>query len=262
MLWEISGKCLPQPSYFLGTMHLMCADDAYLSKCAMSVIGQVEQVFLETEIGGSDEGAFAPEFNMKDNKTLRDFLVPTDYELIKSFIMHHLPGLSFDEIEKQSPLMTASRLFELNLKCKNKKGLDYTVFEEASSKGKPIHGLETMRFQLDILNTISYDDQARELANNVKYIEKYQALMAELITAFRQQDIEYLHDLSKRQESGLANHLDILLYERNEKWVACFETEASKHSTLFAVGAAHLGGAKGVINLLRTLGYSLRPLPN
>ncbi len=57
-------------------------------------------------------------------------------------------------------------------------------------------------------------------------------------------------------------YLDLLLYKRNRNWVAQFDTIATKSPTLFAVGAGHLPGAQGVLELLRKKGYTVKPLKN
>jgi uncharacterized protein YbaP (TraB family) len=55
---------------------------------------------------------------------------------------------------------------------------------------------------------------------------------------------------------------DIMLFDRNRKWIARIQKMMADKPTFFAVGAAHLGGEKGVIALLRKEGYTLRPILN
>jgi uncharacterized protein YbaP (TraB family) len=51
-----------------------------------------------------------------------------------------------------------------------------------------------------------------------------------------------------------------LLDKRNAAWIPVIEKAAREKATFFAFGAGHLGGDKGVINLLRRSGYTVRPL--
>jgi uncharacterized protein YbaP (TraB family) len=53
-----------------------------------------------------------------------------------------------------------------------------------------------------------------------------------------------------------------LLYDRNKRWADQFEVISKQKSTLYAVGAGHLGGEQGVINLLKQKGYTVRAIEN
>ena len=60
----------------------------------------------------------------------------------------------------------------------------------------------------------------------------------------------------------MAGFTDILLYHRNQNWVKKLKTLLPEKSILVAVGAGHLPGEKGVINLLRKEGYKVTPVEN
>jgi uncharacterized protein YbaP (TraB family) len=263
LLWEISGNGLPQPSYFLGTMHLMCADDAVLSTNTKAVIRQVSQVYLEVDMDNMGEllnGVL--DLNMKDDKVLEDLLPRYEYEKVKSFFQYHQPSLPFSILERQQPMMLASSLYELFLTCEKKNGIDIRVIEEAAKRKKETKGLESMAFQTSVLDSIPYEEQAEELASTIDNIDKYKAALDELVKAYKLQDVDYLHELSTKEESGVGNHLDLLLYDRNKRWADQFEVISKQKSTLYAVGAGHLGGEQGVINLLKQKGYTVRAIEN
>ena len=54
--------------------------------------------------------------------------------------------------------------------------------------------------------------------------------------------------------------MELLLDERNKKWIPKIETMAKDQSVFFGVGAGHLGGEDGVLNLLKQAGYRLTPI--
>jgi uncharacterized protein YbaP (TraB family) len=60
----------------------------------------------------------------------------------------------------------------------------------------------------------------------------------------------------------MMQYMDLLLYDRNKRWAEQIPQLAKDNPTLFAVGAGHLGGEKGVISLLRKKGYVVKPLDN
>ena len=52
-----------------------------------------------------------------------------------------------------------------------------------------------------------------------------------------------------------------LLDNRNKAWMTQLPSLFSEQSTFVAVGALHLSGKNGLVNLLRAQGYTVKPLP-
>jgi uncharacterized protein YbaP (TraB family) len=86
--------------------------------------------------------------------------------------------------------------------------------------------------------------------------------MKEMFDAYKKQDLKKLEDLMVETDAGLAAFTDILLYRRNQNWVKKLKTLMAERSLVIAVGAGHLPGEKGVINLLRKEGYTVTPVEN
>jgi uncharacterized protein YbaP (TraB family) len=263
LLWQITGNGLKQPSYFLGTMHLMCAEDAALSSNAEKIIAQVNAVYLEVDI--TNAGELLNEMldtGMKGERSLGDILSAADYNKVKMFFQEHEGNMPFEILEKQPPLLISSTLYELLLPCKQKHGVELKIIEEACKAKKEIKGLETFEFQSSILESIPYEAQAADLVSTIANLEKYRKKLADMIAVYKAQDIDKLYELSVDEETATAAYMDMLLYKRNSNWIAQFQSIAENGSTLFAVGAGHLGGEKGVISLLRQQGYMVRPISN
>ena len=60
----------------------------------------------------------------------------------------------------------------------------------------------------------------------------------------------------------MIEYMDLLLYDRNKRWASQMPEQMFLMPTLFAVGAGHLGGERGVLNLLRQQGFTVKPLDN
>ena len=68
--------------------------------------------------------------------------------------------------------------------------------------------------------------------------------------------------LSPQQQKQIDNWLvQDLLVARNRNWLPAIQRETARQPTLFAVGAAHLLGSHGLIELLRQQGYRVTPEP-
>jgi uncharacterized protein YbaP (TraB family) len=263
LLWEISGNGLKAPSYYYGTMHLMCAEDAVLSSNVNKIIQRVKGIYLEVDLDNAGEllsGIL--DLSMKGHKQLSDYLAAEEYQRVKTFFEHYQPNLPFSVLERQHPLMLSSSLYELFLPCEKKNGIELRIVDAAYKAKKYTKGLETLAFQSSIFDSIPYDQQAKDLVKTIDSIGKFRNSMEEMLAVYKSQDLERLQALTMQEDSSVSGHMDILLYKRNHNWVEQFDSIAHKNSTLFAVGAGHLGGEKGVLNLLKQKGYSIRPLVN
>ena len=82
------------------------------------------------------------------------------------------------------------------------------------------------------------------------------------MAAWQSQDLKKLEEITLKPDIGLSSFTDILLFNRNQKWVEKLDGLLPGRSMLVAVGAGHLPGKKGVINLLREAGYTVTPVQN
>ncbi len=117
---------------------------------------------------------------------------------------------------------------------------------------------------MSIFDSIPYKLQAQQL---VQYVNDYgknddNKEFEELITAYRNQELQKLEDLTKKGDASLDQFADVLLYNRNRNWVNKMETLMPEKSVVIAVGAGHLPGEFGVIKLLRKAGYKVEPVKN
>ena len=84
--------------------------------------------------------------------------------------------------------------------------------------------------------------------------------LQQMMTLYKAQDVEQLHTLTSKSLFGFQKYEDLLVDSRNQRWIAGIGRYAAAKPTFFAVGAAHLGGPKGVLALLRQQGYQVRPV--
>lgn len=131
-----------------------------------------------------------------------------------------------------------------------------------SSPEKKIQGLETAEFQAGLFDSIPYEQQARDLVNYIDSSEYYKKNTKELVETYRRQDLEKIDELTRSSDAGMTNYLDLLLYQRNRKWADSLDRLLPAKSLLIAVGAAHLPGDQGLINLLKKKGFEVTPVKN
>ncbi len=265
LLWRISGKNLKAPSYLFGTIHMICGDDIQISDSLRSAIRKSENVYLEVDLNNLFEMiSVVSKMKMNGDTTLSDLVSPSEYQKIKTFFNSQKSILPFAMMEKYKPMLTASTLMQSTMECDNAVAMEQLIMTEAKKEGVKIKGLETMAYQMSIFDSIPYKLQAQQL---VQYVNDYgknddNKEFEELITAYRNQELQKLEDLTKKGDASLDQFADVLLYNRNRNWVNKMETLMPEKSVVIAVGAGHLPGEFGVIKLLRKAGYKVEPVKN
>ena len=263
LLWEISGNGLKQPSYLFGTMHLLCKNDALMSKEMEKIIAGSFAVYLELDMDNLMElmGVFQ-HMNMTDGKKLSDYLTEDEVKRVKDWFKKNQPLIPAMMIDKMKPIFLSSMIGEKGFDCEQQDGMEMRIMEEASKNKKEIKGLETMAYQAGIMDSIPYDIQAKDLIKAIDSSSVQDNSLKELVDLYKKQDLEKLDSLMNQTEGAMAKYNDYLLYNRNKNWVEKIKGLIPGHSFLFAVGAGHLPGQKGVINLLRKLGFTVKPVKN
>lgn len=266
LLWKISGNGLEKPSYLYGTIHMLCADDALLSPKMKEAIAECNEVYFEVDMDNLFEmlGAIG-KMKMKGDTTLKDLLNDEDYKKVKKYFESKSSMLPFSMLETFKPILAASTLEQGSLPCENTAMMEQVIMEEAKQYDKKIKGLETMSYQAGVLDSIPYKLQAQQLVEYIDHADKddkEDKQLKEMFQAYKKQDLKKLEELMVETDAALASFTDIMLYHRNQNWVSKLKKLMPEKSLLIAVGAGHLPGEKGVINLLRKEGYKVTPVEN
>lgn len=264
LLWEISGNGLEKPSYLFGTIHVICKDDAILSDSLKAAIINTERVYFELDLDNFMEmlGALRG-MKMRNDTTLADLLNEEEYKKVKSILDARKAILPFSELETYKPLLSATLLMESGMTCGQTVSMEQLIMEEARKHKKRIEGLESMVYQMSIFDSIPYKFQAEQL---LKYIAEEGNQSAadkefeEMMQAYKEQDLDKLADFINNSASDISRFEDLLIHNRNRNWVEKLKTILPLRPITIAVGAGHLPGDKGLINLLRENGFIVKPI--
>jgi uncharacterized protein len=269
LLWRISGNGLTKPSYLFGTMHMICASDIVVSDSLKAAIKASDKVYLEVNMddmmGLMMKVMMNPEaLNMKGDTTLADLLSGEEYKAVKNHFSSGGMGsmIPFSILEKMKPFFLQAMMMEQGSKCENMIIMEQLVMNEAKKNNKKIDGLETLEFQLGVFDQIPYKLQAQQLVQLATDTTKSGGNEMQVLgDAYRSQDLKKMFDLTL-SDSSIDQYSDLLLYNRNRNWVEQLNTLMKNGSLVIAVGAGHLPGDQGVINLLRKAGYKVEPVRN
>lgn len=274
LLWEVSGNGLKKTSYIYGTIHLIPKADFFITKKTLAALQQAEKVTFEINMKDMNNPlalfGILSKTMMPNGKRLREFISEEDYTLVKAKC--DSLGLPLSMMERVKPIFISIMLDSggESMQTMGKKESKTTGYEMefqkiAEKQKKEFGGLETIEFQMGIFDSIPLVVQAEMLVKSVKKTSENGNELAELIKIYKTQDIDAMSRLAlSGEESGsepeMQNFERIILSKRNRAWIPKMMKQMNEKSTFFAVGAAHLGGNEGVLNLLRQRGYTVLPL--
>ena len=133
--------------------------------------------------------------------------------------------------------------------------VDAYLFDIARRQGKWMGGVEDMAHQKGLGDNLIDESDIRQIALSEKndsksYIEK-------MIEVYINSDLNSIDSIMNFTDSA---YRDALLIKRNKKMAWRMDSLSRVRSMVFAVGAAHLPGAGGLINLLKAKGFTVEPV--
>ncbi len=263
LLWKIEGNGLTEPSYLFGTIHLIKSDKFFLPKGFQNAFNKSEYVIFEIDVDKmndiSEQMKLLPKILMKGDTSLKDLITADQYKQVKDYFSEkHLPLFLFEKVKPMFLTMFTDGDFD-PLSMKNGEYLSYEleISKMVKEKHKKTGGLETIEFQVGVLDSIPYKYQAEMLMKSINS-DRDSSAMDNMYNLYLSQNISALHQ--SIESDDLSKYEKILLNNRNNTWIPRMAEYMRKDPSLFAVGAGHLGGKQGVINLLRKAGYKLIPV--
>jgi len=278
LLWKISTPGIAQPSYLFGTIHLIPENDYFLPNKVIAAMNDTEEVIFEIDPRDMQNPAklmgLMTKINMRGDTSLEDLLPAEQYAEVEAYFTES--GLPFFIFKKMKPLFLSAMVGQDMAAMADGGGMDgggmksyeleLTKLAEAGSK--EIGGLESMEFQLSLFDSIPYRAQAMML---YQAVESDQAggtgdspnEMDELVALYRRQAVAEMASTISKESEGVSRFEELLLTKRNENWVPQIRENinaADAGGKFYAVGAGHLGGARGVIALLRGAGITVEPI--
>jgi uncharacterized protein len=262
LLWEISGNGITAPSYLFGTFHLLCKDQIRFSNTLTQAVSRAAEVYMEldmddpaTMLGGLGL------MNMKNGGQLKDLFTEDEYRRVETYFKDSLKSaLAFFKGIK--PMVLSSLIYPKLLPCSGVTSVEEQLVKLAKRDKKEVEGLETLAFQASVFDSIPYKDQADELLKTIDSISKSKIFFDSMVRVYLGQDMGAIEKMLTADEFGMAGGQDVLLYNRNLNWVQQLKKIMTGKPVFVAVGAGHLPGKNGLIDLLRKEGYTVRPLEN
>jgi len=267
VFWKITGNGLKKPSYLLGTIHLIPASEFHLPPAANQALDKVDRVTFEIDM--KEMTSFRTQLSlmtkamMAGGKTLKDLLPADDYAFVHQKLADK--GMPGGMLERMKPMFLSTMLGSdeatPGAAADKMTSIEMEVYRLARRRHLESAGLETAAYQMSVFDSIPYTAQAKMLVDGLRAAESDTLVnsgekeLDTMLRMYREQDISAMQSSISSEESGMAGFEDILLNNRNRNWIPIMGRMMKEKPTMFAVGAGHLGGPKGVVARLRSAGY-------
>lgn len=262
LLWKITSKNQETPSYLFGTIHLIGTEDFFFGKQIENIIKNADLIVFEIDISNLDAPSLTNKGLLPNNQSVKDYISEEDYENLLTFMVDSV-GIS-----KSSFISAYSRMKPLFLEQMlvyqflgdNPQSYENEILNLVEFQGTRIEGLETFSEQLDLLDQISLEKQFADLIESINNFGETKKEFSELLELYKEQDLEKLSSAINKEFKDDSVNQHLLLNNRNINWIPKIENYIQQGNAFIAVGAGHLTGQKGVIELLRQKGYTLEPI--
>lgn len=258
LLWQIvkEGK---DTSYIFGTIHAP-------NKRFVNVVPQLHKVKRKVDIGvfelilnQDSVSAFMSKLQSTVYAAASSQLKTTQVDELFNLLSTKL-GVDSAVLSSMHPVLMESILMQGFAAADTNAAVDALLQSDFQSSGKPLVALEYYEEQYDVLfndNTIQHWLTLYDLVKNWnKHKDNWQDLEAKYL----QQDLTALLSMiTKANNDGFLNS-NAINTQRNVKMVSRLLPIINKQSALIAVGAAHLAGEEGVLNLLKKAGFKVRAI--
>ncbi|MCH2196297.1 TraB/GumN family protein [Kordia sp.] len=255
VLWKIEHKDLQKPSYLLGTVHILCKDDFTIPEKVTKAFNETERLVLEVDMSDT-KALMAAQQKMMSGGKLTEELSKEQQTYLDNLLKKEL-NMSLKMINSYTLMTVYTLLIQQSYDCPLKKMYEVELTSLAKAQNKKVAGLETLDGQLDFFDKAYPKDF---LWQQIELFDAYKTEMEEMVTSYKKEEIQKLYDGMNDERFFNENAAYWMLTVRNTNWSKIMPEMMKKKSNLFAVGAAHLAGKNGVIELLRKQGYTVTPV--
>lgn len=276
LLYKVSGGQLTKSSYIVGTYHLAPVTFVDSIPGLRDAMDSAEQVCGELDMqdmmSAENVQKMMQAMMLPEGKSMKDILSTDEMTRLNSFMTKYMGAdMTNPMVEQQMGRMTPQALvtqFTLLMYLRQTPGFDPTnLFDgyfqkHAAESGKPVVGLETTDFQIKTLyQGMSLDRQKQLLMCLLDNPDYYGGMTRKLTKAYFSQDIEKVKAAMDEKQNNACDSTPEeeaqLIDSRNADWIKKMPQMMAERATLFAVGAGHLPGERGVLRLLRDAGYTV-----
>jgi uncharacterized protein len=140
-------------------------------------------------------------------------------------------------------------------------GVDKYLYDMAKKANKPVRGLETLAFQISRFDGLSAEQQDRMLAETLRELESTKQNFSKIADAWKAGDARAIEQIVLQDLKSEPMMYERMLVERNRMWLPQIESLlAAGRPAFILVGAAHLVGNDGLLQMLTMKGFTIEQM--
>ena len=252
--------------YLGGTVHLLRPGDYPLPDEFEEAYQASSELYFETDIAAmsdlSVQAQLLQQLTYSDDRSLRTVLSDEAYTALSAYTQ--TAGLPIVMLEKFKPELLISTLQILVFQSMGftPQGVDAFFHTRAVADGKAEGQLETVQEQIGFIAAMGEGNESEFILLSLKDLTETGNVIDGMIGAWRSGDAQGLSELFVEDMKVEAPALyDTLLLERTLKWIPQINRMLQDADTEFVlVGAAHIVGENGLLDLLSQEGYEINQL--
>lgn len=260
-LWQVTGET--NRLFLLGSVHLLRAEDHPLPAAIHAAYDEADVLIMEMDMDDVDPieaQSLITELGLIQNGgTLSDVMGPQAWREAEELASRiNIPLAMLASSKPWLAAIVIEQLMLTRIGFDQALGIESHLAAKAAEDNKAIHGLETIRQQLEFLDNMSLDSQRTLLLQSLEESLDLEVIMDDLIRAWRHGDIDFMEANMLKDIQSHAELYKTIVVDRNLNWVEQLtERLQDQDDYLVVVGALHLIGDQGVPTLLEQRGYSV-----
>lgn len=263
ILWEVSGNNLPHSSYLLGSLKFIGEKEYILHQEISNKLNVSELFAIEDEVNHHAQHELNKALHFEKGQSLHDVLTEEEYSKVESFFEREF-NISKKKFNKKyaslKPLALSVAMTRLSLR-EAVKFYDIELLKIAHDLKIPTYSLEPIERESAAFNTFPVEEQAKALLHSVDNFEIQKDEYLKLEAAYARGDIDAVFNYSLHPFENNESFIEEFYFKRNEEWLPKLEKMFAENKSFVTVGVTHLEGERGLLNLLRSKGYTLTPIP-
>jgi len=255
LLWKISGNGLQEDSYLFGTMHAKEESLFKFSEAFNKAFSGADKFVMEISL---DNMMFENIFGMMvadEDYDIHHYLSDDEYNKLDKWLKKEF-GFKLQIFERIKPIFIYVMTNKASLGTGNKPYLDEYLYNLAKEQNKEVEGLETVEEQVKALESITIKEQFEMIMQSIDKQNKDQKEFKKLLKAYTKQNLDKMLLQIKNSTMSEAAYKR-MIDDRNINMAERMISLMQKQSLFVAVGAGHLSGENGIIELLRKKGYTV-----
>ncbi len=263
-VWAVRGA--HNTLYLAGSIHMLPADDAALPPGFARAYRDSSRVVMELDLGKFDPMEtmtwMMDHGTLPSGTTLRSVLGEERYARVTAAAATlNMPMIGLDGL---APWVVGIEITDMAYEHAGfdpEQGVEEQLLRLAQADHKATAGLETMAEELGSLSSLSSADQIRMLDQTLDELKDLKSETREITSAWRVGNAARLAALLSTEYNSFPALYKPLVTDRNRRWLPQVEQLLKTGDNVFVVvGALHLVGDGGLLELLRTRGYTIKQL--